>query len=461
MRKSHVTVKIHRTEEGPGGWPADFPPRSKIFSLTPLGFDGATRENIVSFFRRTADAHGVLPRSLAHHVIIPLLDIASRVSADLMADECYCLELCGMSEKARRWVDILNQLTLRSDLQLLTLLPLRNLTSPYCLIDSARRFCPACYADDERAGRPKYDRLLWTVRDVTACPKHKRRLVFEPLFNGRRPLPFTVPGVSRIDGTSLSKCTSKKASQYEIAVANLVCELLEDISRVSTQKASLVSGFLTHASDSLFSGNSAALARYLGLSKSQIHGWMYDGIMASLPGVIRIAYAFECTIADVLLGNKTRLRLRQGSKLSRGLFGLRRKVGHKSPRRELLASLSTFMKRNPDACAQDAASYLEVSPKFLRANFPSQNDALVNAGRLHRQRTSQARQEAKDIAYKMSHFALASQGVYPSRRKVMKELKELGIRLSFAETKRANDKAHAASRISKRGPHLSTRKELT
>ncbi|WP_374992406.1 helix-turn-helix domain-containing protein [Paraburkholderia sp. SARCC-3016] len=210
-------------------------------------------------------------------------------------------------------------------------------------------------------------------------------------------------------------------------------------------------------SDSLFSGNSAALARHLGLSKSQIHGWMNDRTRPSFPGVIRIAYAFECTIADVLLGNKARLRLRQGCKLSCGLFGLPRKVGHKTPRRELLASLLTFMKRNPNACAQDAACFLEVSPKFLRANFPSQKNALVNAGRLHRQRTSQAKQEAKDVAYRTSHFALANQGVYPSRRKVMKQLNEQGIRLSYAETRRANDKAHAASRISKRGPHPSTR----
>jgi hypothetical protein len=174
VRKFHVPVKTHRTEEGPGGWPADFPPRSRLFSLTPFGFDGGTRENIVSFFRRTADAHGVLPRSLAHHVIIPLLEISSRVSADLMADECYCLELCGMSEKAERWVDILNQLTLRSDLQLLTLLPLRNLVSPYYLIEPARRFCPACYADDERAERPKYDRLLFLLCHKSSCAVYCR-----------------------------------------------------------------------------------------------------------------------------------------------------------------------------------------------------------------------------------------------------------------------------------------------
>jgi hypothetical protein len=437
---------------GPGGWPSDLPPRSILFGLTPYGFDGATRENIVSFFRRTSDAHGVLPRALAHHVVVPMMHISSKSLADLRADECYRLQACGLSTRAERWIDVLNQLTSRSDLQLLTLLPLKNLVSSYHLIESANRFCPACYAADERAGRAKYDRLLWTLCCVTSCPKHGRQLIFEPRGKGRSPLPFTVPGISRIDGSSLARLSSKKASKYEVEIARLVAELLEDISRIGAQKTSLLSAFLTHGADVLFDGNAAALARHLGLSKSQVHGWMHQGILASLSGVARIAYSFECTMADVLLGNKAKLRLRQGRKLPRGLFRFSRRVGHKTPHGKLLASLSKFMKKHPDACAQDAANHLEVSAKFLRKNFPMQNVALVEAGRLHKQQMAQARQDAKDDAYKKSHFALADNGVYPSRRKVMKRLKEMGIRLSFAETKRAKDRAHAASRIGKRGP---------
>ncbi|WP_429500517.1 TniQ family protein [Paraburkholderia youngii] len=405
----------------------------------------------MSFFRRTSNAHAVLPRSLAYRLIVPLLDIPSQLSADLMADECYRLELCGLSAKTERWIEVLNQLTSRSDLQLLTLLPLRNLVSSYQLIEYVNRFCPACYAEDEQAGRQKYDRLLWTIRCVTACPKHGSRLVFEPRVKWHSPLPFTVPGTSRIDGSSLSLLTSKRAFKHEVVVARLVSELFEDISRISEQKASLVPVFLAHAADSLFAGNFAALARHLGLSKSQVHGWMHEGILPSLPGVTRIAYAFECTMADVLLGNMPRLRLRQGCKFPHGLFGLPRKAGYKSHHRKLLTLLSTFMNRNPDACAQDAAHHLDVSPKFLRENFPAQNESLVNAGRLHRQEIAQARRDAKDDAYKKLHLALADSGTYPSRRKVTKQLKAIGIHLTFADERRAKKKADTASRIGTHG----------
>ncbi len=375
----------------------------------------------------------------------------SQVSADFMADECYRLELCGLSGKAARWIDFLNQLTSRSDLQLLTLLPLRNLVSLYRLVEYENRFCPACYAEDERAGREKYDRLLWTIRCVTACPKHECRLIFEPKAKGHRPLPFTIPGISRIDGSSLARFTSTKASSYEVAVAALVSELVEEITRMTARKKiSLISVFLMHATDSLFNGNRAALAHHLGLSKSQVHGWVRDGIVPSLAGLARIAYAFECTMTDVILGRKVSLTLRRGYNSSRGLFALARISGHKTPRCELLASLLTFMKRNPDACAQDAARHLKLAPKFLRENFPEQNKALVIAGRLYRQRIAQERRDAKDEAYGKSYRALSGSGTYPSRRKVAKRLKLLKVPLTFADEKRAKKKADAAYGIEKR-----------
>jgi TniQ len=381
------------------------------------------------------------------------------LTVHLKADECYRLEACGLSAKSEKWIDVLNQLTCRSDLQLLTLLPLKNVVSSYQLIHSTNRVCPKCYAEDECVGRAKYDRLLWTLCCVTACPKHRCKLVYEPRAKGSTPLPFTVPGISRIDGSSLAKLSSTKASKYEVELAGMVAELLEDMSRIGVQETSLLSAFLAHAADVLFDGNAAALALHLGLSKSQVHGWMRQGILASLSGVARIAYSFECTMLDVLLGNKAKLRLRQGRKLPHGLFRLTRRVGYTTPHEILQASLSKFMKGHPDACAQDAANYLEVSPNFFRKNFTVENDALVVAGRLHKQQISQARRDAKDEVYKKWHSSLAKDGVYPSRRKVMKRLKEMGICLSFGDMKRAKDKAHEASRIGKRGPWSISDKE--
>ncbi|WP_425469530.1 TniQ family protein [Paraburkholderia azotifigens] len=421
----------------PDGWPIDLPPRSLLFGVTPSGFDGATRENIVSFFRRTADAHGILPRSLAYHVLVPMMRLPSRYSEDLMAAECYHLDLCGLSAKAARWTDVLMQLTCRSDLHFLTLLPLKNFVSSYQLIETTNRFCPECYAEDERGNRPKYDRLLWAIRCVAACPDHELRLIAEPKVKNRHSLPYTVPGVSRCDGNSLAKRISAKASEYEVATARLVCDLIGDMPLFAQQEHTRTPEFLAHAANCLFVGNYAAFARHLGLSKSQMHGWIHEGILLSLEGVVRIAYALQCTMSDVLLGRMAPVSLREGYSMQNGLFNLKRSTGHRVPHQKLLASLSNFMRMNPTACAQDAARHLDVSPKFLRENFPEQNEALLCAARLNRRCIAQFRQDAKDSAYEKSYRTLAETGAYPCRRKVMKRLKEQGISLTFAQERRA------------------------
>jgi transcriptional regulator with XRE-family HTH domain len=262
-------------------------------------------------------------------------------------------------------------------------------------------------------------------------------------------MPFNVPGISRIDGSSLAKFTSERASDSEITVAILVAELLDDITWLGAKKTQSISIFLTHAVDSLFDGNCAALALHLGLSKSQVHDWMQGENLPSLAAVVRMGYAFDCTLLDVITGNKAKLLLKQNCKLPRGLFQLSRNTGHKRPRSELLASLSIFMKRNPGGDAHHAACHLRVSPKFLRQTFPEQNAMLVRNGRSSRRRSAQETCDARDAAYEKSFLALAHQGTYPSRRKVARHLKQLGVCLPFADEKRAKRKAHAVHAIRK------------
>jgi hypothetical protein len=437
-----VNKEFSPDPQSPEGWPAGFPPRSQLFRATPYGFSDATREHIVSFLRRVSNAHALLPRSLAFHVIVPSMEIPTSIAADFTADGCYRLNMCGLSESAVLWVDLLNRFTCRSNLQLLTLSSLKNLLSAYRLIESENRFCPLCYKEDETAGRDKYDRLLWTIRCVTACPIHKHQLVHEPQARGRRPFPFTVPGISRIDGRSLANATSKPSSRHETDTARLVAALIDDL-KVERHEISFTAAFLQEAVSSLFDGNSAALALHLGVSKSQVHGWMHERILPSLSCVTRIAIAFDCSISDVITGQTSSLRLHHRNEFPRGLFGLARRSGYKIPLKNLAASLDHFIKSNPDSTATEAAKHLDVSPRFLRDNFPEQNKALVTAGRLSRLRIAQSRLDAKYQAYERLHLTLEENDTYPSRRMVTALLKEQGVRLTYAEERHATNSARA------------------
>jgi hypothetical protein len=56
----------------PGGWPAESPPRSAFFGLSPAGHNGESFEGLSSYFRRLSAHHRILPRSLARRAVVPL-----------------------------------------------------------------------------------------------------------------------------------------------------------------------------------------------------------------------------------------------------------------------------------------------------------------------------------------------------------------------------------------------------
>ncbi|WP_236860846.1 TniQ family protein [Burkholderia sp. MSMB617WGS] len=156
----------------PGGWPEDAPPRSALFSLNPEGQSGDDLEDLASYFRRLSEDHCMLPWTLAFRSVVPLIGSGSTGWRAKMACYCYGLATSGVTELADSWAKALNHATGRNDLQLHTLVPLKAVVPPTKLLSPIERFCPICYAHDESSERPKYNRLLWAVDCVAACPLH-------------------------------------------------------------------------------------------------------------------------------------------------------------------------------------------------------------------------------------------------------------------------------------------------
>ena len=89
----------------------------------------------------------------------------------------HAMGINGSGNLATTWSTLLEQLTSRTDLHLLT--------SPWWIGDlpvarnlrSSPAWCPACYAEWKQQGLPLYQPLLWMLQVVTICPTHKKRLV--------------------------------------------------------------------------------------------------------------------------------------------------------------------------------------------------------------------------------------------------------------------------------------------
>lgn len=82
----------------------------------------------------------------------------------------------GNGPLAREWAILLEGLTNRSDLQLLTLQWWGGDLPSHKLLREKPAWCPACYAEWKAQGVPIYEPLLWTFQTVTICGKHLCKL---------------------------------------------------------------------------------------------------------------------------------------------------------------------------------------------------------------------------------------------------------------------------------------------
>ncbi|MGT2469325.1 TniQ family protein [Paraburkholderia terrae] len=441
----------------PGGWPEDAPPRSILFSLAPYGCSGEDRENLGSYLTRLSDSHGMARWTLTNRIIGPAAEELFGISSDRMARDIgradYSVKVSSTTEQAYQWAHTLNRLTLRTNLQLCTLLPLKELVSPFLLLSDKRRFCPSCYKDDVQKERDCYDRLLWSIDAVTACPLHRLKLVNRPKLK-RRPFvfgPANAPSVEVAANTKFMESAALlPASDYEVESARLIAELLDDavVFPDAGYSASAQSAFLTHAVDTLFNGKSARFAAHLRVNKSQVHGWVKGQIRMSLPRLALVAYCCGCAIADILLGNKVMLSIRPAPQCQNRRLIASGGDGAKRPRDDLRRELDELIRDGRVTNATEAARALGVSSKFLRENFPGEQALLVQSGReLVKARRKEA-MVAFDQVYLSEHRALCDAGVYPARRLVIERMrgkvKSLGRRKN---TERAQRKAHAATGV--------------
>ncbi|WP_233832853.1 TniQ family protein [Paraburkholderia sp. ZP32-5] len=444
-----MTEKIALVEL-PGGWPKDAPPRSAFLGLAPLGVGGESFEDLASYFRRLAELHLMRPWTLAMRAVAPVISGKSERGRRSIADVCYGLSMNGVTKLADQWVDALSQLTLRNDLHLRTLLPLRDIVPRYKLLSQTERYCPLCYLDDENNKRPKYNRLLWSLDCVKACPVHNVLLVEVRSFASNEGRPFFLPGISRLDGTSLAAANATPATDEQSCMARMTAHLLDDIHHHPEVFESNCSPapFLKFAINKLFAGVAMNFAQHLGVGKGELSGWTSGDVRPSLPRLLQIAYCCGCAVSDVILGNKVMLR-RVALLSPPPVLAPKRRNGAKRPTDVLLTELEAIVKSGAARHGKQAADLLDVSQKYLKKLSPTSWDVLVQRGAEDRRMRTVNRRESRFAEFNRSHAALARKmGLTPTRRDVHEDVfRRTGIRYRFVE---GHDFLHRARAIAAR-----------
>lgn len=219
----------------------------------------------------------------------------------------------GVGNTATDHVKALEQLTLRQDLIYLTLLPWREVLSERRLSRSFRVWCPECFEDRRRAGRPVYEQLLWTLQVIEICPRHNTILESTCSHCKRNGLPLLASGTRpgycsdcrQWLGAKKNGGADSEAGNIErqLFAATPCCELLSTTAKLDQFPRRITVATAVYECISYFAGGSVNdLAKLAGMSSKTISNWRKGGNVPQLDFLIHFCQRLGLTLTSVLTG---------------------------------------------------------------------------------------------------------------------------------------------------------------
>jgi hypothetical protein len=425
--------------------PLPMPPRSTLYALRPIGMRTPMVESLTSYITRLAAAHSVFSGPLLYKLIVPLVpDYSPTEKQHGLFPESgrRSTLLNGTGLPARYAVQALETLTLRTDLQHLTLLPLAAILPPTTrgLLRLTKAWCPMCYEDLGTTGQPIYDPLLWFFQDVALCLHHHCLLSTScPYQDCAKPLP-AVSWRSRAGYCSycqrwlgrsreqMETWTSSESSewQWQQWVAQTVSEMLMYLPSFPPPERQRIRQVVQRASQQLSDDNISVFTRTLGMPRSTADWWHQGERIPEMPRLLWLSYRLGLTLSKFLFSEVDTLHFSFQEMLrSESPFSQRRvidmeEVYHlleehlanneqppptlKMMTQRFRLSYATLYKIHPVACHEIACRYKAYVQQRKELRF------------------QQLQEEVKHVA-----LQLRAEGIAPTQKRIAPYLSQTGI----------------------------------
>ena len=355
----------------------DIPPRSRLYSLTPLGLNSPLVESLTSYVCRLAYEHHVEVGTLIQYNIAPILGkryIADDNSRSISSFLRYAGPINGNGIMASDWVGALGALTLRPDLAFLTLLVGTDALAQRDLLQPVRQWCPKCYDAWRRQGTIIYEPLLWSINGITVCPEHSQQL------ERRCPhcsasLPWltwrSCPGYCSACGKWLGKADGQsQLEEKERYIAETVGDFLAYMPQLplSIPREGVIQS-LQDLIATITDGNIAAFARSIRRPKTSLWELVQGYFPPSLPFLLQLCYQFHLPLLPFLLS-------REQVAPSESLVSrerpperdVRRPFDHEKAQRVLEANLADQQSVTPSM--REVAQQLGLPVRTIETHFP-------------------------------------------------------------------------------------------
>lgn len=416
------------------------PQRSELHSLQPLGVGTGLIECLTSYVSRLAASHCVSPSVLLSSVIAPAIGKkywlqggareGANGSALSSSFAVHAKAINGLGLIAADWVRTVDTLTLRNDIEVLTMLPWKSVFSHRNLLRPTRAWCSACYDSWTSNGEPLYDPLLWTFRDVEVCISHERRLQSKcPRCNCqlRWLSRITKPGHCDKCHTWLGspRIAAEPISSEELRWQSwIVSNLLEIINArnhfpipITTCTAEALKRCIGGATDGVMNQFSSLI----GKPKNTVWGWLQGNSLIPVNDLLRLCYHIELRLIDFMYSDEfvvmTAERLTPKEFITDNL-PKRRKSPTRFDRTPIEQSLRTALQVNPPKPMTEISIQLKTHKRFLYRHFPSICKEIARKHKEYLSHEHRTLRESKSRAIIDIRNQLTQSGLYPSRRRI-------------------------------------------
>ena len=416
-------------------WPTPLPeeyvlPRSRLYDLAPYEIGTPWCESLTGYINRLGWTHHVPPRALVAQEIVPRLDEHQRLAAPVgVFGTKWAMSLNGAGAATRPWIKVLGYLTTRFDFHLLTLPSWVGDLSPRWQLRETPAWCPVCLTDWQTMGYPLYQPLLWMIRVITICPRHKIPLISHCFHCQKPQLVFAPskkrPGECTSCGQWLGKETNsdQDVSEELVTWQEWIWERLKEL-----QAASFAAGVLTwepffrHLATYLHEQKGySRLAQATGIERTVLYRWVdpADAYNPALETILKFCYVCQVTPLQVMNGQLDPLQLivQRGTEL-------RSPLPHRQNRRldrercQVALHAAFDDKNEPLALSYVAQQLGYEDARQLMYHFPEECKLVAQRAKAYRQqrkaqRLAQVRENIQKVV-----LSLHTQGIYPSLHKV-------------------------------------------
>jgi DNA-binding phage protein/ribosomal protein S27E len=431
MQPTSVVVHVRRLECNVLQQDEHVPPRSRLYSLAPREIGTIWCESLTGYINRLGWTHHVSPRALAAQEIVPRLDEHLRLVTPVgVFGTKWAMSLNGAGVMTKPWTLVLNHLTTRSDLHLLTLPSWIGDLSPRWQVRETPAWCPSCFCEWWTSGYPIYQPLLWMIRVVTLCPHHRTLLVNrcprcqkpQLVFASNTTHPGECTSCAHWLGKETNVLSDQEVSTELMAWQEWIWATLEEF-----QAASLTSGTLTwepffrHLATYLQEQKGhSRLAQATGIDRTVLYRWVDpdDAYHPTLETILKFCYVCQITPLQVMNGQLDQLQqtIQRGTELRSPLP--RRQHQRVDRERCQMALQAALESREEPLALYQVARRLGYKARQLAYHFPEECKLVKQRARDYRQQRKERYLVQVGEQVRQAVFSLHAQGIYPSLHKV-------------------------------------------